>query len=96
MCCPFHYETRTSVAGAGKTLRSVILALKRLVVFFTLIPSHAIAGESSSYLVFGNYMDDFIAYWQEKVHQQNSIVLGILLLGIVAVLIIRSGGRKIQ
>ncbi|MCE9566575.1 MAG: hypothetical protein K8U57_31515 [Planctomycetes bacterium] len=61
-----------------------------------LLASPALAGSSSASAVFGSYMDEFINYWREKLRQQNSIVMGVFLLGGVALLIIRSAGRKIK
>jgi len=64
--------------------------------FLLLVASPALAGGSSDTAVFGAYFDDFIAYWKEKVRQQNSIVMGVFILGAIALLIIRSAGRKIK
>ncbi len=55
----------------------------------------ATAADAPAVAVFGNYMDDFIAYWKEKAMKQNTIVVAVLLVGAVALLIItRSKGPK--
>lgn len=61
-----------------------------LVLFLT---NPALAGTAPDAAAFGSYLDEFLDYWKEKAKKQNSIVVGVLLLGVVALLII-TGVKK--
>jgi RsiW-degrading membrane proteinase PrsW (M82 family) len=61
-----------------------------LVLFLT---NPALAGAAPDAAAFGSYIDEFLDYWRERAKKQNSIVVGILLLGVVALLII-TGVKK--
>lgn len=53
----------------------------------------ALAAGSSGGPVFGNFFNEFMGYWKEKLRQQNSMVLGVLLLGAVSILIIMTSKK---
>ncbi|MBA4188948.1 MAG: hypothetical protein C0467_13205 [Planctomycetaceae bacterium] len=60
-----------------------------------LLTTPALASGVREAALFGGYTDDFIAYWREKVKQQNSVVIAVLIVGAIALLIItRSKGPK--
>lgn len=58
-----------------------------------LLTNPALAGAAPDAAAFGSYIDEFIEYWKERARKQNSIVVGILLVGVVALLII-TGVKK--
>ncbi|WP_439630479.1 hypothetical protein [Gemmata sp.] len=61
--------------------------------FVLFLTNPALAGAVPDAVAFGSYIDEFVEYWKDRAKKQNSIVVGILLLGVVALLII-TGVKK--
>ncbi len=60
-----------------------------------LLASPAFASSVNDGVVFGSYIDDFIAHWKEKARNQNTVVVAVLVVGAIALFIItRSKGPK--